>query len=63
MRVCKKALSWKKLRRLVMSSLNEFATTIRAMPHDTLFATLTLAAFGLAAFAIYAVLTITKERR
>jgi hypothetical protein len=46
-----------------MSSLNELATTIRAMPHDTLFATLTLAAFGLAAFAIYAVLTITKERR
>ncbi len=46
-----------------MSSLNELAATVGAMPHDALFATLTLAAFGLAAFAIYAVLTITKERR
>jgi hypothetical protein len=46
-----------------MSSLNELVTTVGTMPHDTLFATLTLAAFGLAAFAIYAVLTITKERR
>ncbi|MGA2792521.1 MAG: hypothetical protein ABSE69_03155 [Roseiarcus sp.] len=46
-----------------MTSLNELTKTIGVMPHDSLFALIVLAGFGLAAFAIYAVLTVAKERR
>ena len=46
-----------------MSSLNDLVIAVGTMPHDNLFASVALGAFALSAFAIYAVLTVTKERR
>jgi hypothetical protein len=48
---------------LVMPDLNEISKTLGGMPVGGLVAVIVLAAFGLAAFAIYAVLTVTKGRR
>ena len=46
-----------------MPDLNEIHKTLGAMPFEGLIALVILAAFGLAAFAIYAVLAVVKGRR
>jgi hypothetical protein len=48
---------------LVMPDLNEITKTLGGMPFEGLVAFIILAAFGLAAYAIYAVLTVVKGRR
>ncbi len=45
-----------------MHELNEMSKTIAAMPFEGLVTCVVLGGFGLAAFAIYAVLTVVKER-
>jgi hypothetical protein len=45
-----------------MQEFVEIAKAIAGMPIGALVAIVMLAAFGLAAFAIYAVMTIAKER-
>ncbi len=44
-----------------MTQLTELSQAIAQMPLGGLMATVLLAGFGLAAFAIYAVLTVVKE--
>ena len=44
-------------------NINEIAKTIGGMPPETLFVVLALAAIGLAAYAIYAVLSVAKGDR
>jgi hypothetical protein len=46
-----------------MPDLNEISKTLGGMPIEGLIAVIVLAAFGLAAYAIYAVLTVAKGRR
>ena len=46
-----------------MPELNEISKVIEAMPLEGLMAAVILAGFGLAAYAIYAVMAVTKERR
>jgi hypothetical protein len=46
-----------------MQGLNEISKTIAAMPTGALISAVLLAAFALAGYAIYAVLTIAKGRR
>ena len=45
-----------------MQELVEFAGLLGGMPFWVLIATVVLGAFGLAAYAIHAVLTVTKDR-
>jgi hypothetical protein len=47
---------------MVMQELNEFSKTLGGMPMECLVALVILAAFGLAAYAIKAVVTVTKKR-
>jgi hypothetical protein len=47
----------------VINELNTISRTIAAMPPAALMAVQLLAAFALAAYAIYAVLTVTKGKR
>jgi hypothetical protein len=46
-----------------MPSQVEILKLIGTMPIEALFAAVVLAGFGLAAYAIYAVLALAKERR
>jgi hypothetical protein len=46
-----------------MPDFNGISKTLGAMPFEGLVALIILAAFGLAAYAIYAVLTVVKGRR
>lgn len=46
-----------------MPDLNEISKTLGGMPIGGLVTVIILAAFGLAAYAIYAVLTVAKRRR
>ena len=46
-----------------MPNLNEISKTLAGMPFEGIIAVIILAAFGLAAYAIYAVLTVAKGRR
>jgi hypothetical protein len=48
---------------LVMPDLNEISKTIGGMPFEGLVAIIILAAFGLAAYAIHAVLAVVRGRR
>lgn len=45
-----------------MQELTEISKTLAGMPIGGLVTVVILAGFGLAAYAIYAVLTVTKER-
>jgi hypothetical protein len=45
-----------------MHEITELSKIIASMPVEGLIATIVLAGFGLAAFAIYAVMTVAKER-
>ena len=47
---------------LAMPDLNEISKTLGGMPFEGLVAVIILAAFGLAAYAIYAVLAVVKGR-
>lgn len=44
-------------------NINEIAKTLGGMPPETLVVLLALAAIGLAAYAIYAVLSVAKGNR
>lgn len=46
-----------------MKELVEISKDLGGMPVGSLLACVVLAGFGLAAFAIYAVLTVARERR
>jgi hypothetical protein len=46
-----------------MPDLNEISKTLGGMPFEGLVAVIILAAFGLAAYAIYAVSSVVKGRR
>jgi len=46
-----------------MQELAEIAKVIGGMPLGALIVCIVLAGFGLAAYAIHAVVTVTKERR
>jgi hypothetical protein len=46
-----------------MQDLNEFSKILGGMPLESLVALVVLAAFGLAAYAIKAVVTVAKGRR
>lgn len=46
-----------------MQELSEISQTIAGMPIGGLVTLVVVAGFGLAAYAIYAVLTVVKERR
>jgi hypothetical protein len=46
-----------------MPDLNEILKSLGAMPFEGLITFVILGAFGLAAYAIYAVLTVVKGRR
>ncbi len=46
-----------------MQELTEMSKTLAGTPLESLLALVVLAGFGLAAFAIFAVLTVVKERR
>jgi hypothetical protein len=46
-----------------MQNLNEFSRMIASMSPGALATLVLLAAFGLAGYAIYAMLTVTKGRR
>jgi hypothetical protein len=48
---------------LVMPDLNEISKTLGGMHVEGLVTVIILAAFGLAAYAIYAVSTVAKRRR
>lgn len=48
---------------MVMPDFNEISKALGGMPLEGLVASVILAAFGLAAYAIYAVLTVVKRRR
>jgi len=46
-----------------MPDINELSKTLGSMPAEALEAVVILAGFALAAYAIHAVITATKERR
>ena len=46
-----------------MTDLTEFSNSLAQLPVGTLIAFIILAGFGLAAYAIYAVLSVTKDRQ
>jgi hypothetical protein len=46
-----------------MPNFDEFSKTLAGMPFEGLVALIILAAFGLAAYAIYAVLSVARGRR
>jgi hypothetical protein len=46
-----------------MDRFEEISKTIAAMPNEALLTLVLLAAFALAGYAIYAVLTVTKGKR
>jgi len=46
-----------------MQTLDEILKALGGMPFEVLVAVVMLAAFGLAAYAIFAVVTVTKGRR
>ena len=46
-----------------MHEINDFSRTLSGMPLEALFALVVLAAFGLAAYAISAVVSVNKGRR
>jgi hypothetical protein len=46
-----------------MKDLNEFATNLGSLPIEYLMVFVSLAAIGLAAFAIYAIHSIAKDKR
>ena len=48
---------------LLMPDLNEISKTLAGMPLEGLVAVIVLAAFGLAAYVIYAVLSVARGRR
>jgi hypothetical protein len=54
---------WSGGEELAMPDLNGISKTLGAMPFEGLIALVILGAFGLAAYAIYAVLTVVKGRR
>jgi hypothetical protein len=51
------------MREVVMQELNELSKSLGGMPTGTLLAIVVLAGFALAAYAIYAILVISKGRR
>jgi hypothetical protein len=46
-----------------MKEISEMMSALGGMPVSALFVAVILSAFGLAAFAIYAVMTVSKGRR
>jgi hypothetical protein len=46
-----------------MQGLNQLSKTLEGMPFEALVAMVVLAGFALAAYAIYAVVTVAKGRR
>ena len=57
------AFRWQGTKVFEMKEINEISKTLGGMPVGTLVAIIVLAGFALAAYAIYAVLAASKERR